>query len=72
MSVSFMIPEGENTLTCRTCGQKCNSTGNGECVPCWHISQAAWTKKMAIRQDPSRFDVRKLVNMLLTGVCIHE
>lgn len=72
MSMTLVIPKGANTLTCKTCQQQCTSTANGECHPCAAISQAAWTKKMAIRQDPAQFNLDKLVRLLLTEHWMHE
>lgn len=44
----------------------------GRCGDCYDKVQEAWRKKMAIRQDPSQFDMDKLLRMLLTQHWMHE
>lgn len=73
MSMTFVTDcESEPTLICKTCGEKCHGTSNGECHKCHAITSAKWQKKMAIRQDPTQFDINKLVRCLLTEHWMHE
>lgn len=78
MTLTIQMPrrgsDPEDTgLVCKECGAKnCNTLSNGLCHECWHIAQTAWTKKMAVRQDPSQFDMDKLVRLLLTQHWMHE
>jgi hypothetical protein len=60
------------TLTCKTCNQETASTAGGECFDCHSLSQEAWLKKMAIRQDPSQFNLDKLIRVLLDQHWMHE
>lgn len=57
---------------CATCKRQCGITINGECQECASETQERWRKKMAIRQAPEQFDMRKLVNLLLTQHWMHE
>lgn len=59
-------------MMCKTCRSACLSTLNGECPICAEQSRAAWQAKMDIRQDPAQFDMRRLVNILLTQHWMHE
>jgi hypothetical protein len=59
-------------MICKTCQKETYRTCNDECDECSKISQEAWQKRMAVRQDASRFDVQRLVNLLLTQHWMHE
>lgn len=59
-------------MLCKTCDNDTPSLHGGQCVDCANISQAEWQKRMAIRQDASRFDAQRLVNLLLTEHWMHE
>lgn len=60
------------TLICESCGRPCNSTANGQCIDCHEPALEAWRAQMAIRQDPAQFDLRKLVNLLLSQHWMHH
>jgi hypothetical protein len=63
----------DNGLVCSECGAKnCPSLHNGRCPECADIAQTAWTAKMAIRQDPAQFDMKKLIGLLLRDHWMHE
>lgn len=75
MSISIIIPrhDGPTGLTCKDChAADCPSLHNDRCAECASVAQEAWTKKMAIRQDPAQFDMDKLVKLLLTQHWMHE
>lgn len=59
-------------MNCDTCGAEAFITCNGKCGPCYEASQEAWQKKLSVRQDPSQFDMDKLVRLLLTQHWMHE
>lgn len=77
MTLTVQLPKRDASpdtgLTCNDCGaEHCSSLSNGRCPPCWNTAQTAWTKKMAIRQDPAQFNMDKLVRLLLTQHWMHE
>lgn len=59
-------------MACKTCGTATPPSINDECPECFAISQAAWQKKMAIRQDPGQFNLDQLIRVLLTQHWMHE
>lgn len=75
-SMTFRLPRRDGNpsgLPCSECSATdCASLTNGRCFECAEIAQAAWTAKMAIRQDPAQFDMDKLVKLLLTQHWMHE
>jgi hypothetical protein len=61
------------SLTCKECGAKdLEASIDGLCSDCHRTATGKWQAKMAIRQDPSQFDMRKLVSRLLTQHWMHE
>ena len=59
-------------MICADCKEETGTTCNGRCPDCFNTAQAAWQKRMAIRQDPAQFDTGRLVNLLLTHHWMHE
>lgn len=59
-------------MICTECKKETGSSCNGLCPPCWNTASAAWQKRMAVRQDASRFDTQRIVNLLLTQHWMHE
>jgi hypothetical protein len=45
---------------------------NDDCPSCWTVKNAAWKAKIAVRQDPAQFDMKRLVGALLGHVWQHE
>jgi hypothetical protein len=61
------------SLTCKECGAKdLEEFIDGLCSDCHRTSTEKWQAKLAIRQDPAQFDMRKLVSRLLTQHWMHE
>lgn len=61
------------SFTCKTCGEaNLEAIINDECCDCHRDSTEKWRKRMAIRQDPAKFNVGKLINLLLTQHWMHE
>jgi len=59
-------------MICKTCSKETDRICNDECFECAKVSQDAWQKRMSIRQDASRFDPQKLINLMLTEHWMHE
>jgi len=57
---------------CPSCEGETSTTCNGLCPECWNEKQRIWQERMAIRQDPGQFDMRKLLGYLLTQHWQHE
>jgi hypothetical protein len=61
------------SLTCKECeARDLEASIDGLCADCHRSATEKWQKKMAIRQDPGQFDMRKLVSRLLTQHWMHE
>lgn len=59
--------------TCKSCGkQNCSMLAQDDCWQCHEPKRRAWREKVNARQDPTQFDVRKVVNLLLLHVWQHE
>jgi hypothetical protein len=60
-------------LSCKDCkATNLETVINGLCCDCRRTVTAAWNKKMAVRQDPTQFEIGKLVLLLLTQHWMHE
>ena len=61
------------SATCKDCGvTDLPSTYNGMCFQCFAAAQAAWSRKMAVRQDPAQFSLSKLLRLMLPQHWMHE
>ena len=61
------------SLTCKECNASNHEAAiNGRCPDCHRTATEKWQAKMAIRQDPTQFDLSKLVRLLLTQHWMHE
>lgn len=59
-------------MNCKQCGDDVGMTLNGRCGPCATIAQEEWSAIYHRRQDASKLDTQKLVNLLLTQVWQHQ
>lgn len=59
-------------MNCKDCGDQVGMTLNGRCGSCAQTAQEAWTEVYNRRQDASKLDAQRLVNLLLTQVWQHQ
>ena len=59
-------------LVCKDCDKACNATLNHRCLECADAAQSAWTAIYTHRQDTSKINGQKLVNLLLTQLWQHQ
>lgn len=61
------------SLTCKECGaSNLEASFDNLCSDCHRSATEKWRAKMAIRQDPAQFDMRKLISRILTQHWMHE
>lgn len=61
------------TFTCKTCGDaNLEAVINDLCCDCHRDATEKWKKRMAIRQDPAKFNMDRLIRLMLTQHWMHE
>lgn len=59
-------------MICKDCRQRTEASIGGRCPACHKIATEKWQAKMAIRMDEGQFDLREVINCLLTQHWMHE
>lgn len=62
----------KGSFICKDCEEPCTATMNDRCHVCANKAQEEWSRIYRHRQDASKLDTQKLVNLLLTQVWQHH